>query len=239
VTAAADEGRHEPGDDPVWGESFDFEFFTDDGVGGYATVTLWPNRGRAWYWASLVGGGRPLVAVLDDDVPLPRSARSLELRSEGLWADHTCEEPGEHWTVGNEAFAVGLDDPDEALGRQRGDRVPLGFDLEWESDGPAVRLAGGYAVPCVVHGVVLVEQDRLAIDGWGWRRHRWGVLDWGAAQVAGRLDDGRWVAGPDEWELVSSARAPVLAGGVALERALARIRVGERRGRAWVTSAGG
>ena len=47
---------------------------------------------------------RPLVLVRDHDVPLP-GGRSLEVRTSGLWADHTCETPLEHWTVGVEAFA--------------------------------------------------------------------------------------------------------------------------------------
>jgi hypothetical protein len=235
--AAADERSHSPDDNPAWGERWSFEFFTDAGLGGYVVVTLWPHRQAAWYWAWLVGdGGDGPVAVLDDDAPLPRPAGSLELRTEGLWADHVCETPLEHWTIGNEAFGVRFDDPDEALGRQRGERVPLGFDLEWETDRPAVARADGYAVPCLVHGLVLVGQDRLAVDGWGWRHHHWGALATVSTSTAGRLDDGGWLLDPDGLEVVSAERAPVQAGGVPLHRALARIRTADGRlGRAWVT----
>ena len=38
-------------------------------------------------------------------------------------------------TLGCEAFAVGVDDPAEVYGDLRGDRVPFGLDLEWETDG--------------------------------------------------------------------------------------------------------
>jgi hypothetical protein len=240
LPTAADERSHPPGDDPAWGERWTFEFVTDAGLGGYVTLTLWPHRKTAWYWAWLVGWGgvdAAPVAALDDDAPLPRPAGSLELRTEGLWADHICETPLEHWTIGNEAFALRFDDPDEALGRQRGDRVPLGFDLEWETDHPPVDRAGGYAVPCLVHGLVLVGQDRLVVDGWGWRHHRWGSPAWDATEAAGRLDDGDWLLDPTGIEVVSSLRAPVLAGGVPVERALARIRTSDGRwGRAWLTS---
>ena len=94
---------------------------------------LYPNLGVAWYWACLVGEGRPLVTVIDHEVPLPK-APSLEIRADGLWADHTVETPFEHMTLGCEAFAVGVDDPAEVYGDLRGDRVPFGLDLEWETD---------------------------------------------------------------------------------------------------------
>jgi hypothetical protein len=48
----------------------------------------------------------------------------------------------------------------------------------------------------VVHGEVLLGDEVLTFDGWGTRRHTWGVNDWwaGASSVgAGQLDDGsRW-----------------------------------------------
>jgi hypothetical protein len=237
---AADERAHAPGDEPEWAESWNFEFFTDGGVGGYVTVTLLPAHAVAWYWAALVGHGDGLVAVLDDDVPLPRPAGSLELRTEGLWADHVCEVPLDHWTLGNEAFALRFDDPDEVFGRQRGDRVPLGFDLEWETAGPVAGSGPGYAVPCLVHGVVLIEADRLAIDGWGWRSHRWGVPDWSDDVLTGRLDDGTWVSDPSAVDVIDAVRAPVAAGGVRVVRSLARIRASDgRTGRGWLTRPAG
>ena len=236
--AAADERAHSPADDPGWAECWTFEFFTEAGLGGYASVTLLPHRDTAWYWAYVVGDGRGPVAVLDDDVPRPRRAGSLELRTEGLWADHVCETPIEHWTIGNEAFALRFDDPDEALGRQHGERVPLGFDLEWEAAASSVAVTGGYAVPCAVHGDVLIGPDRLTIAGAGWRHHRWGVLDWNALPAAGRLDDGEWIVDPVDLEVLGTERAPVLVDGRALERGLARVRtVDGRLGRAWLTSA--
>ena len=33
---------------------------------------LYPNQGIAWYWACVVGDGRPLVTVVDHDIPPPR-----------------------------------------------------------------------------------------------------------------------------------------------------------------------
>ena len=69
------------------------------------------------------GGGRG-AAPGHRRRPRGRPARegSLEVRAEGLWADHTVEVPFDHVTLGCEAFALGTDDPAEVYGG-RGDRV--------------------------------------------------------------------------------------------------------------------
>ena len=143
------------------------------------------------FHAGVVGlGHHPLVALRDDDVP---RGRGTDVRTEGLWASLTCETAGEHWSVGMEAFAVGYDDAAAALGDERGDRVALGFDLEWERVDQLWR----------VHGEVLIADERIAIDAFG---------SMTSAAVTGRIgtdafvtDDVIPVVGPDG----------LLAGGVA------------------------
>ncbi len=195
-----DEVRHEPGPEQFWNESWYLDWTNEAGtLGGYVRLGLYPNytpaRGAAWYWACVVGEDRSLVTVIDHDAPIP-PGRSLELRTEGLWADHTVETALDHFTVGCEAFAVGVDDPAEVYGDLRGDRVPFGLDLEWETDGGTYSYPGGvtrYEVPCKVHGEILVGDERIEFDGWGQRDHSWGVRDWwtmGWSWTAGRLDDG-------------------------------------------------
>src|SRR3954470_21224702 len=176
-----DERPHEPGPEPDWEESWWFDFVAagPDGnlVGGFVRLGLWPNHNRAWYWAALVGDGRRYLLVRDEDVPLPRPGRT-EVRADGLWSALECETPFDHWTIGLEAFAVALDDPAEAWGDERGDRVGLGFDLEWEAVANPVMApdAGrGYRQECRVSGEVLAGRDeRFTIDGHGARAHRWG-----------------------------------------------------------------
>jgi hypothetical protein len=193
--AAADEQRHAPGAEPLWSESWYLDFFdADQGIGGYVRLGLYPGQQTAWYWACVVGPDRQLVTVIDHDVPIPPTP-SHEIRTEGLWADYTVETALDHVSVGVEAFAVGVDDPAEVYGDLRGDRVPLGFDLEWETDGRSFAYPGvtRYEVPCRVHGEVLVGAERYEIDGYGQRDHSWGVRDWwsyGWSWTAGRLDDG-------------------------------------------------
>jgi hypothetical protein len=176
---ASDEGRHLPGDDRWWAESWTFDFWTDGGsLGGYASITLLPNLRKAWYWAALVGEGRPLVNVVDLDILLPRAR--LEIRSDALWADHVCETPFNHWTVSNEAVAVALDDPSDAIGLARGTPTPLGFDLEWEATHTPVsdERPRFYRQDAAVHGEVLVGPERLEIDAIGTRTHGWDVGRW-------------------------------------------------------------
>jgi hypothetical protein len=203
VIASADEGRHEPGPEELWGESWYFDFFDDAGtVGGWIRLGLYPNLRVAWYHAFVVGPSRRIVALSDLEVPLP-TAPGLEIRTHGLWADHTCETALEHWTVGNEAFGLAVDDPSELYAEVPvGDRVPLGFDLEWETEGSPYHYVATtrYEIPCRVHGEVLVGDEQLAIDGYGQRDHSWGVRDWwqfGWCWTSGRLDDGTRFHGSD------------------------------------------
>jgi hypothetical protein len=122
------------------------------------------------------------VVLVAGGLPMPRLG--LELRGPGIWADHNVEEPLERWSLGLEAFGVGVevtDDEDlEVLLATsgspdlRGDRAPLGWDLEWttvaaaEPDGD-----GGYRVECRVEGEVLTAEGALVIDSPGERAHRW------------------------------------------------------------------
>jgi hypothetical protein len=194
--AAPDERHHPPAEGRFWGESWYFDFATRDGsLGGYVRLGLYPNQSACWYWACVVGEGRRLVTVIDHEVAPPKPP-SLELRGDGLWADHTIEVPFDHVTLGCEAFALGLDDPAEAYGPMVGERVPFGLDLEWETDGAAYPYPGGvtrYEVPCRVHGEVLVGDERIELDAIGQRDHSWGERDWWTVSwtwTAGWLEDG-------------------------------------------------
>jgi hypothetical protein len=182
VPEAADERTHTPADDPLWGESWYFDFARPDGsLGGYVRIGLYPNQGKAWYWACLVGEDRPPLMVVDHEAGLPSTPGSRQIRSSGLWADHTCEEALERWSLGCEAFALQVEDPRELYRDEpRGDRVPFGFELEWESDGRPFRytITDRYEIPCRVHGEVLVGDETIEVEALGERDHSWGVRDW-------------------------------------------------------------
>jgi hypothetical protein len=195
----ADEQRHEHTDEPLWNESYYFDFFAPDGgFGGYLRIGFIPNLNTVWYWACAVGPGRSLVTLVDNHVPLPASASSLELRTDGLWADHNIEDPLVHASANLEAFALRVDDPAEMYRAEpRGERVPFGFELDWETDHAAYLwppVTPRYEIPCRVHGRVMIGDEEIELDGFGQRDHSWGASrDWWAntwCWNAGRLDDG-------------------------------------------------
>jgi hypothetical protein len=221
VIAPADERRHASNDEELWGESWYFDFAARDGsVGGYVRLGLYPNKRVAWWWATCVRPGEPTVLVRDHEAPLP-SAAALEVRSEGLWAEITCETPLEHWSIGMEAFGVALDDPADAYRGERGTRVPFGIDLEWEAFGPIYEYPEPmtrYEQACMVHGEVLVGDERLPIDAVGERDHSWGVRDWWAMDwvwSALHLDDGTHIHGVD----IRIPGAPSMGVGYLQQRA--------------------
>ena len=218
-------------------ESWSFDFFTPDaGLAGFVGLTIWPSR-VAWYWAALIGRRRPYLLVRDLDVAAPRSPTSREIRADSLWGDVNCETPFDHWSLGLEAFGVALDDPDEALGDERGDRTGLGLDLEWEAVAGVTGGDPSYGQPCAVQGEILVGAGRdvetIALDGYGWRRHAWGHgVDWftPSAWFGGRVDGGEPHSAEGDDATAASAgvllRAPLrLEQGTrraTLERALCR-----------------
>lgn len=130
------------------GSSVGFDFWLPGGsLGGFC----WLGPG---FVAGLVGEGRPYVLVKDLDAR-PAPGR-LDVRAEGLWAAFNDEAgDGSHWSWGLEAFGVAFDDPEDAVRSEWGDRVALGFDLEWEA-------------PDRVHGEILVgPAERLPFTGFG------------------------------------------------------------------------
>lgn len=148
------------------------------------------SLGRCAFHAAVLERGRHPIAISDSDIPVP--AAGWELRASGLWADHICETPFEHWSYGLEAFALALDDGAELLGRGFGERTPLGWELEFEASSPAVAAddgADGYRQAGIGHGLLLFAGREVEIEGQAVRSHRWGSPA-AAAGPVDRLDDG-------------------------------------------------
>jgi hypothetical protein len=141
-------------------EAWALEFARPDGTGGFAWLS---RRGaQASFSAALVAPTVGLVVVRDAELSAPRDSRLLVVRGDALWAEFVEETRGEHWTVGLEAFGIRLDDPLDVERGERGERLPVGFDLEWETG------AGGFGE---VHGDLLVAAARLEFDGTGHFEH--------------------------------------------------------------------
>jgi hypothetical protein len=124
-------------------------FAQPDGVNGAVRLVVFDDH--ASYWVALDLGEVGFVAIRHDHVSRPRDGALFEVRAEGLWAELVCEVADVHWTFGLEAFGLRLDDRDEALTADVGERVPVGFDLEWDEG--------------QVLGEILLGRSRIPFDG--------------------------------------------------------------------------
>lgn len=176
------ERLHESNGHPDWVEVWDNWFvIPEDRIGGYVRLTIRPADSVAWYWGALIGlGGHRLVTVLADDLPLP-AGNSMELRAPSIWTETTVLRPFEHLTTDLEAFGVSIDDPTEVWNGAYGNRIAVGFELDWDTEGAPgpspVAGTTGYRLVGRMHGEVLLGDSRWELEGIGVRDHWWGVPD--------------------------------------------------------------
>lgn len=138
-------------------------------------VRLTLGTGAAAFLVDLVVPDGRLV-VADEDVPPPRVG--LDLRADGLWTSLCCETPFEHWTFGLEAFGLLLDGPPPDGLRWSelvGERLAVGYDLEWEATAAPEPLPGGdgYRIAGRVEGEVLTVRERWAVAAAATWEHWW------------------------------------------------------------------
>jgi hypothetical protein len=125
---------------------------------------------RAWYWSAVVELGLPLLHLAEWDVAV--RSDPFVVKAPEMWAEHHCVAPMRQWSVGNEAHAASLDDPDEALGRGYGVPTPMACDLEWYAIGGATAIEHGYEQVGVVHGEIeLLDRDNIVLTEVS--AHRW------------------------------------------------------------------
>jgi hypothetical protein len=195
--AATDEELHPVGPEPLWNESYYFDFAAPDGsVGGYVRLGLYPNWDRAWYWACLVRPGRPAIIVADNAAPLP-VAGSTTVRTAAISATQEITEPLRAARLRLDATGVILPDPAAAYADDLSlaGQISLGLDLEWRTVGGVYPYKDlpRYEVPCRVAGTARLGGETVSISGWGERDHSWGERDWWKISwlwSSGRLEDG-------------------------------------------------
>ncbi len=215
IVAPTDERPHEAIGAANWVEAWLFDVVQQDAsIAMSLELLIWPQHQRSAFHASVVRADEPLISLVELEAVAPKPP-SLEIRASGLWADVGIQTALDHMTVDIEAFAVALDDPTEVFRGAYGVRTALGCELEWETAGELV--AGptptSYEMPCIVHGELLIDEQTIEIDGWGWRSHRWGMPQaTDRTHSRGRSHDGRWlhylVHGDDSMSHVIGA-APV------------------------------
>ena len=153
-------------------EEWTFSWWSvDASLAGFTMYRLFGRR-RAWYCWGLSRSDEPLVQVVECGIT-PRSDPMIA-KAEAFWAEYTCESPFEQWTVGNETYAVELDDPAEGLGRAYGEAVPIASDLEWYATERAVTIPFGYSQTGVLMGDIETVKGVLTVPEMrSVRTHRW------------------------------------------------------------------
>jgi hypothetical protein len=191
----AEEGRHAPGAEELWNESWYFDAVSDDGLLGiYTRLGLYPNLGVSWMTTFLCGPERPTVAIVDFAAPLP-AGEQLTVERAGLRAEHICEAALERFRVRLGGIGEAHADAAALLRGESGDPVDVSLDLEWQTLGEpySYRVATRYEIPCRVSGTVRIGEETLEMRGAGQRDHSWGTRDWWSAEwmwSAGQLHDG-------------------------------------------------
>jgi hypothetical protein len=207
--SAADEGRHLPGTDALWGESWYHDFAASDGsYGGYLRLGLYPNQELAWYWVYLVRRGEPLVLIRDHAVPAPARPGTaakgsgekdgpIEVASDRVRGSWGPIDPLRKYRITTEGAGIVLANPADAFHDERGPEVPVSLDLTWEGiAAPFVYTATTrFEQSARVTGELTIGDERIEVHCPGQRDHSWGVRDWwqfGWVWCSGRLDDGTW-----------------------------------------------
>jgi hypothetical protein len=183
--AADDEGRHEPGPEPLWNESWYFDAVSDGGdLGVYVRLGRLPNQGVALYTACVCGPGRPSVMLVDAAAPLPAAGDDMQLIDlrDVLVASQHCVEPLERFQLVVGGRGSGFIDESAPLRGESGDPVEIELDLTWQTDGIPYswRQSTRYEIPCRVTGTVRVGDETISFAGPGQRDHSWGARDWWA-----------------------------------------------------------
>jgi hypothetical protein len=179
-----DEGRHPPGAEALWNESWYFDAVSDDQqLGLYVRVGRLPNQGVCLYTACICGPGRPAIMLVNPAAPLPAAddvAQSISI--DGLHAAHRCEEPLRRFHVTLTGTAEAHQDESAPLRAEPGEPIEIGLDLIWETDGIpyAWRQSTRYEIPCRVRGSVRIGAEEVEFSGPGQRDHSWSARDWWA-----------------------------------------------------------
>jgi Ecdysteroid kinase-like family len=200
--AAEDEGPHAPTEEPLWNESWYFDFAdAHKGFGGWIRLGLYPNQRTAWINALLCGPGMPTVALNDFEAVLPDDPGVVRTDAIDLALEAT--EPLRTYRVTVRGRGYAHDDPAALLRGEAGRPVELTMDLVWTTAGTPYqyRITPRYEIPCTVSGTVVVDGRELVVDEVaGQRDHSWGVRDWWAMDwvwSALHLDDGTHIHGVD------------------------------------------
>jgi len=198
--APEDEHAHPPGEEPLWNESWYFDFVDPaQQLGGWIRLGLNPNGPGAWINAMLCGPGRETIALNDFQVPHP--ADPTDVHGDGVRLTMEVVEPLQTYRVRVAGAGESFTDPAGPLHGATGTPVEAEMELVLTTVGVPYqyRVTPRYEMPCTVSGQVRIGDQRYQLhDVVGQRDHSWGVRDWwGMDWVwnALHLEDGTHVHG--------------------------------------------
>lgn len=202
TVAAVDEGRHEPGPEQWWNESWYLDFVDAEGtIAGYVRLGLHPNQNVAWWTAAFVGPDRPCVMSTNYALPLP-APDAMTVKDGEVAVECIVDDPLKSFRVVAYAPALSFADASGVYDGSAGEPTTIDFDVTWTTDGVPYHyvLSPRYEIPCVVNGRITVGGEEFTIDARGQRDHSWANRDWWSFEwcwFAGWLDDGTKVHGAD------------------------------------------
>jgi len=198
----ADEDSHPAGDEPLWSESWYWDFADpDQGIGGWIRLGLMPNQNAAWVNALICGPDMATVALLDFHAPMPQDAGLVI--ADGLELRHGATIPLQAYRVEVRGDGQAYDDPSALLTGGPGRPADLAMDLSWTTAGApyAYRITTRYEIPCTVTGTITVAGRTYQVEAVpGQRDHSHGERDWWSMDwvwSALHLDDGAHLHGVD------------------------------------------
>ncbi|MCT7660043.1 ecdysteroid 22-kinase family protein [Mycobacterium deserti] len=187
-----DEGEHQAGDEPLWNESWYFDFVDpSQDVGGWIRLGRYPNQENSWIHGLVCGPNMPTYALAD-----VHGTGAIELTMDAT-------DPLRTFRVVMRGQGEAYDDPAALLDNGSGRAVDIAMDLVWTTAGTPYlyRITPRYEIPCTVSGTVTVDGREFVVRAVaGQRDHSWGVRDWWAMDwvwSALHLDDGTHVHGVD------------------------------------------
>lgn len=187
-----DEDAHPATDEPLWNESWYFDFVdADQGVGGWVRLGLYPNEKTSWINGFICGPDIPTYALNDF-----HDTGAIELTLDTA-------DPLQTYTVTMRGTGQAYDDPSALLRGESGRPVEMSLRLVFTTAGIPYqyRITPRYEIPCTVSGTATVDGREFVVeDVPGQRDHSWGVRDWWSMEwvwSALHLDDGTHVHGVD------------------------------------------
>jgi hypothetical protein len=189
---ATDEGEHPADAEPLWNESWYFDFVDPaQGVGGWIRLGRYPNQDASWIHGLVCGPDMPTYALVD-----VHGSEAIELTLDAT-------EPLRTFTVTMRGHGQAYDEPAALLRDEPGRPVDITMELVWTTAGRPYqyRITPRYEIPCTVSGTVAVDGRTFTLRGVpGQRDHSWGVRDWWSMDwvwSALHLDDGSHLHGVD------------------------------------------